>query len=308
MGLFSKWIESLAYEYEISTACTRYRSPRSSCTKCITSCHKQAISLKNSKPVLDKNKCVECGLCIAACPEQAVTGIFPKRTTVNNQLVIKDNHVPSVKELLILYKMGVRGMIYDDPSLIEGWKQSIQEANAKLEQLGEEPYQIFFGSIEKKEELYSRRELFSLWSNAGKSVVKQAVPAKWRFNQESFDLPKFYTDFQFAKVTVDVEKCTLCGACQKLCYKHCIEIDGENFTISSQSCSACQLCADICPEQAIMVEEQIFKVEGTKLLVFKKFCNICQENFHTLQENDETCFVCSKSNHSLKNIRNLLKN
>lgn len=292
MGILSKWVESLDYEYEILTSCTRYRSPRSTCTKCIASCNQQAISFDHSKPVLDNEKCVECGHCIAACPEQAVTGIFPKRTFFQNQLVITDHSIASVKELLVYYQKGIRGIICQDPSLIEVWKHPINEANKKLELLGEEPYLVHFKSVESKEELYSRRELFSLWKKEGKSVLKQVTPAKWRFNQKNFDLTQYFRDFQFTSISLDTEKCTLCKACQNLCNKHCFEIGKEDFSISPQSCSGCHLCADICPEKAIVVEEQISEKEETKLPILEKICKSCKKTFHTLREHDEKCVAC----------------
>ncbi len=292
MGLLSNWVESLDYEYEISTSCTRYRSPRSACTKCIISCNKQAISLVNSKPVLEKEKCVECGNCIAACPEQAITGIYPIRTIFQNQLFITNNNILSVKELLVFYQKGVRGIICENPSMMEEWMQPIFDANTKLELLGEEPFHTNFSSIEIKEELYSRREIFSFWKKEGGSVLKQVTPAKWRFNQKNFDLTQYYKDYQFTKITVDSEKCTLCTACQNLCNKNCFEIGEDYFSISAQKCSACNLCADTCPEQAIVVEEQISKKEETKLPILKKVCIECRNNFNTLSEHEEKCVGC----------------
>ena len=51
MALLSKWVESLDYEYEILSSCTRHRSHHSTCTKCVETCEKQAISINNGKPL-----------------------------------------------------------------------------------------------------------------------------------------------------------------------------------------------------------------------------------------------------------------
>ena len=40
MALLSKWVESLDYEYEILSSCTRHRSHHSTCTKCVETCEK----------------------------------------------------------------------------------------------------------------------------------------------------------------------------------------------------------------------------------------------------------------------------
>ena len=88
MGLLGKWVESLDYEFEILTSCTRHQSPRSTCEKCIDVCEEKAITLVNNKPVIAREKCTECGNCIVRLLAQAISGIFPKRTVINNQLLL----------------------------------------------------------------------------------------------------------------------------------------------------------------------------------------------------------------------------
>lgn len=40
--------------------------------KCQESCPKDAITIINNKPIIDKSKCVECGRCVKACPYNAI--------------------------------------------------------------------------------------------------------------------------------------------------------------------------------------------------------------------------------------------
>ena len=68
MALFSKWVESLDYEYEILSSCTRHKSHHSNSAKCVGACEQSAISITNGKPVIDVHECVQCGECMAACP------------------------------------------------------------------------------------------------------------------------------------------------------------------------------------------------------------------------------------------------
>ncbi|MCL6572599.1 MAG: 4Fe-4S binding protein [Bacillus sp. (in: Bacteria)] len=294
MGLLGKWVESLDYQYEIGESCTRYRSPHSTCQKCVSSCHENAISLVNAKPVIEKNKCIECGNCIASCPEQAVIGIFPKRTIFQNQLVVTNDFLPTVEELLVLYKKGIKSIIYEEPSLIGQWEVAVHEADFVLAQLGEEPFSISLKAIEKQEKLYSRRDLFSLWQKESKSVVKHITPAKWHFNQDSFDVAKYFKDFQFTTITVDIQTCTLCKACQQLCQRDCFEITNEGFFISTKTCSSCQLCVDICPEQSITMMELISPINVTKHQVYKKQCSVCKKTYESLRESDVKCVMCTK--------------
>lgn len=292
MGLLSKWVESLDYEYEILPSCTRHISPHSKCTNCVETCDKKAISMLKGKPIINHKKCVECGKCISACPVQAVAGIYPRRTIIQNQLVINSKNIPTAKELLILYKKGIKSIVVETPQLIKFCKQSIDEANLILSQLDEPSFSFSIKSIEK-EEYISRKELFSLWKEEGKSFLVQIVPAKMRFNQDALDMQKYYKDYQFTKISIEIEKCTLCRACQKLCNKKCFDIKDDNFFISPQGCSSCQLCADACPEKAVVVENHISKKQKIKIPIYKKVCNTCHKSFTTLIEHDDKCIMCS---------------
>lgn len=294
MGLLSRWFESLDYEYNILSTCTRHKSPHSTCKKCLDVCKEEAITLVKQKPVITREKCVECGNCIVACPVQAVAGIFPNRKVIHNKLIVTPGHKPTVKELLMLYKKGVKGLISEDPSKLESWHQAINEANSILHKLDEEPLIITNEAFEKREELYSRRELLSLWKKDGTSLIKQVTPAAWRFNHKDLDVTKYYPGYQFAKIFVKIEKCTLCKACEALCEKKCFSITESSLSIVAQACSSCQLCVDICPEKAIQFKEEISEVKDIQYPIYKKQCSVCKQPFETLREHEEQCVYCTK--------------
>jgi ferredoxin len=295
MGLLGKWVESLDYEYEILSSCTRHQSPLSTCEKCLSACQENAITLVNNRPVIAKEKCVECGDCISTCPVQAVAGIFPQRTVLQNELLITSEPTLTVKELLVLNKQGIKGIICEDSIISKSWKQTIDEANSLLHQLGEEPFTISIKALEQTEECYSRRELFSLWKKESQSLMKQATPAKWRFNHGQLDLPKYYPDYQFTNISVNLDTCTLCKACEILCEKKCLTITETSFSLAVQTCSSCQLCTDICPEKAITIEGQIKNVHDIHYPIYKKQCSVCHEPYNTLREHDEKCVRCTKT-------------
>lgn len=294
MGLLSKWVESLDYEFEILATCTRHQSPRSTCKKCSDSCEEEAVTFVKNKPVISREKCTECGNCISVCPVQAVAGIFPKRTVVDNKLLVDSEQTPTAKELLVLHKKGVEGLISEDTATIELWKPVIDKANAMLQRMDKEPFTITIRKLAAAEEMYSRRELLSLWKKEGKSIMKQVAPAKWRFNHQQLDLSKYYPEYQFTFISIDPNKCILCKACEFLCEKKCLHIGEEGFSVTAQSCSACQLCVDVCAEKAITIEEQISTAQEIHYPLYKKTCRVCHQSFDTLREHDEKCVMCSK--------------
>lgn len=295
MALLSKWVESLDYEYEILPSCTRYKSHHSTCAKCVDACEIHAISITNGKPVIDGDKCLQCGDCMGACPVQAVAGILPTRNIKQNRLMISDRHFPTATELLILHKKGIKTIVFEDESFLQESKQRIEQVKQMLMDLEESPFSILIHSVED-EEICSRREFFSLWKKESKSLVRQMSPAKWRFNHQALNLRQYYTDFQFTSITIDPEKCTLCAVCERICEQKCFDSQNGSFSLSMHGCTSCGLCADICPEKAIRMDEEISKMKETRFLIYEKECMACHHSFQTVRENDETCTACTKLN------------
>lgn len=294
MGILNRWIESLDYEFYVLDSCSRHQSPHSTCSKCINSCSADAVTLVSGKPIINHEKCTECGDCIAECPAQAIEGFLPKRMIHQNQLIVTDEHSPSIRELLVLYKKGVKALIYEQEIVNTDWKQAVSEANDRLKQLNEPPFSIQRKKGEIKEEKYTRREVFSIWKKEAQSTMRLIAPAKWRFNHRELDLSIFYPNDQFMTITLDTSKCTACKACQMLCKRNCLHITATDFTLSAQRCTGCLLCQDICPEKAITVEEKIQTSAEIAHSLYTKECNTCKSKYKTLSINDEKCVMCKK--------------
>lgn len=294
-NLLGRWLESLDYEYHISPDCSRHQSPRSSCTACIDQCPVDAITLVDGKPVIYNEDCIECGDCVANCPIQAVEGFLPKRTIKNDQFIIDGNRIPTIKELLVYYKKGITTIVCEQENIHPDWEKTIQEANQMLEDLGEPPFQVAYEQDSSNDDKkISRRELFFIWERGLKNIGKQMAPAKWRFNHESLDLLTHYPDHQFVDISLDLEQCTLCKACQVLCKNNCLEVNEDHFSISPQQCTNCSLCQDICPEGAISIKEMITPTSPVDYQVFNNVCSSCEETFTALDEDKDLCLFCTK--------------
>lgn len=295
MNILHHWLESLDYDYQILPSCTHYQSPRSSCRECVDCCPEQAIIFKDKKPFINTENCTQCSDCVVACPVQAVEGLLPKRTVINKKLIASDKEVISLKELLVYYKKGVTTLVFENKSPTDEWKQTIENVNHTLAELGETPFTIQHGKVmEETENTMTRRELFFSWKKDVKNIAKEMAPAKWRFNQKSLDLTKCYPEHQFIDFSLNTSKCTLCKACEILCPKECIQLTDTNFTVSPEQCSNCSLCEDICPEQAISITSKISPVTPINHLLQEIECSSCEEDFRTLNEDDHMCFACQK--------------
>jgi NAD-dependent dihydropyrimidine dehydrogenase PreA subunit len=57
-------------------------------------------------------------------------------------------------------------------------------------------------------------------------------------------------------ISIDEQKCTVCGECTKICPVEIYKQEGERIVVgNSDECSGCQSCISVCEPQAINVSE-----------------------------------------------------
>lgn len=292
MGIIGRWVESLDYEFEIlKERCVRHKSPLSGCEKCAKACGEEAIVFSDGKPTIDAGRCTDCGDCIPACPIEAIAGILPSKNFDRNKLVA-EGKPPTVKELLAYRAKRITEIAAGPSGCDPGWHASVSAADVVLTGLGMEPFRI--DAKEETDHFCSRRELFSLWKDEGRTLAKQLAPAKWRFNHSQLNLAELYPGNQFYSVEVDFNACTLCKACAVLCPRKCFTIDSASFNINSQACSGCGLCVDVCMEGAVGVIEEPGVAKNSQVPVYQSTCIDCKTTFLSLSSDLEKCPVCSK--------------
>jgi len=88
------------------------------------------------------------------------------------------------------------------------------------------------------------------------TVLKNLVsrPVTTKYPNVPADIPKGNR----GRLDWDMEKCILCGLCQKRCPPLAVTMDKSAGTISLQvhRCISCGVCADICPKSAITVAQE----------------------------------------------------
>jgi len=58
-----------------------------------------------------------------------------------------------------------------------------------------------------------------------------------------------------AKVIIDKDKCTGCGACANICPMDVFEIkDGKSTAVNENDCISCRACEVQCPADAITIK------------------------------------------------------
>lgn len=87
--------------------------------------------------------------------------------------------------------------------------------------------------------------------------------AKWQ--------PVSQCTYKYAsEVTVNRERCDLCGKCVEACLRHVLELDGEVKVAEPEKCNLCGECKKVCPRDAVRAEQLkdsfIFSVESSGAL------------------------------------------
>jgi ferredoxin len=288
MSLLINWLESLSIDLKITERCSRNISPKSSCVLCVSHCYSQALSFDNNKVIVDLKKCNACGDCTVVCPVVAVEGTIPKRSIVNGMFAYSTDYCPTVKELLIYRKKGVKVISIPEKCQDERWVQVITEVNDLIIQLGMEPFAL----DHTEEQRVSRRELLLSVKKKGRDLAKDLTPASWRMGADTWSLPVNFPEDQFYQVELDTETCTICQACFDLCPQKVFAIHDSQLMIDQQKCTNCTLCTDICPEKAIQVNEDIAKKITKQYTLVTRKCFRCASSFYSFHET-EHCHVCA---------------
>lgn len=294
MSLITNWIESLSYELEISAACTRKISPRSSCTVCIEECPVDSISLKDGEISINDEICTDCGVCVTVCPVQAIKGQSPVRKIVQNYLLLQDDStLPTMTELLYYHKKGIR--FIHKPLINADIKKRIDNVNEALAILQAEPLSLVDQielSPEEQPRLTRRNFFAKLTMDSKKAVLSSVTPIKWRFNESNFKTSNLYNDWSFYEVRINRENCTLCEACFTVCPEDVFTLEEETLKLKDHKCIGCSLCSDICKENAIQINQHIHRSEDTSFPVHQTICTKCKSSFHSWIASEE-CPICS---------------
>lgn len=67
--------------------------------------------------------------------------------------------------------------------------------------------------------------------------------------------PAVYPERSRGHVEIDIEKCVLCGLCQRYCPAGCITVDrkGSKWSINRFDCIQCGYCTEVCGKVAINI-------------------------------------------------------
>jgi len=232
----------------------------------------QKLLQTTNKLVLDVKECAGCGICVEACPEEAITfGLVgaARRGAIDEPAVNVDEEKCSYCGVCVcLCPFSALSLRVDGEERLpivekEGFPQ--YDRTAKIDD--EKCVKCTICSDVCPEDAIDRDVPEFEGSSEAGAARQGALKSSTTF-------------------TVDKEKCNLCGICAVVCKDIEIQrqtptgastkLEGDVNRISEKDCDACSVCVDLCPEKAITVERTVEsnKLEG-KVEIMPEDCITC---------------------------------
>jgi ferredoxin len=315
--------------------CVHALSPVASCQLCVEACPTNAWILTDESLGLREDLCDGCGLCAAACPEEAIESILPQvlhaiakpdlalaaceRGDVGKGAgVLPCLHALGLGDLVRLYNTGVRRLVLSrgdcetcPRSHTGALPQALGRVNELLADRALPPLiTTELPAAEWRAEAISarqpnRRALFSAFR---KFAVSAAVVADNADPAVAVHLPE-WTNSRLVPVgpVIDGARCEACDACRRICPHQVITLlsataDGPAYEINALRCTGCGLCVDICEVDAVTLTEW-HRNRIARLALDELRCDSCGNPYHGLRKSGadrSLCRICSRSNHYTK--------
>ncbi|WP_253701477.1 4Fe-4S dicluster domain-containing protein [Bacillus sp. FJAT-27445] len=290
--MLTNWLESLASEIETTTSCLHAQSPKSSCSRCVSACPENAITIAEAGVKIDHALCTKCAECIPVCPVQAIHGRSPERKVIKDLLLVDEGIFPGVEELLYFYKKGAKRLFFG--LNCEDMPDSLNMANCILGDLGLTPFTVVAALPEKEYGTeYSRRDFFNkALLESRKLAAKTLSPAKWRFNHHEFDMAGMFPEFALYEADLERNKCTLCEGCFKMCKQQVYTIHDGVLEINHGNCNGCGLCVDLCDVEAVQINLKAHLVLREEVTLSQNLCGDCGTAYFTWEQSDTAVSAC----------------
>jgi len=272
-------------------SCLRKRLPRHDCDACVAVCPVQAITATASTPTINELDCLQCGRCLFVCPTDALQNIRPetRRFTASTLVAPFSTLEPSVEELLMWHQQhGIRG-VEMELEAFPGWVRAVAALNIRLRELNAPVWQIL--PPQQKAINTARRHFIKA---SERDVQSATVSIGRRARRQAFSALSEY------QLSLDRAKCTVCGACTRVCRERALNLGEGALTFSSSSCTGCNSCAVVCPVDAVRIDKVVCENRVMRFAWCQKTCGCCQREFYTFNPEVDRCAICQRHQYGMR--------
>ncbi len=305
-----------------------------SCTGCGRACPEGAITFGSDEIILDSARCDGCGLCVPACPQQAISGAEKPAPIGKTDLfaacqrvaahgapgVMRCLHAIGVEDLMAAWLKGVRRMRLSRGACEKcacgsrpRLEDAVRDANAILASRDLECIRLSLldpGDWRAERENARRREgvdggrrrfLGFHLRKAVEDVVLGAAETETTQGLPALaSLPATATALFPCVPVIDERRCTACDACIRVCPTGALALVEESghpaYALLPSRCNGCAMCIDVCEDEAIGID-RMRTARAVTLPLRPCRCRACGASYHASPAEPETalCRICRKT-------------
>lgn len=175
-----------------------------------------------------------------------------------------------------------------DPVRFPGWAVTLAALNLQLRKAGQTPWQLAAPS-ERPPQRERRRWLRLDEESATLTVTpgSRARRSLWRETSEYV-------------IALSVEKCTLCGACGRICSAGAIHFAKSEVRLNPTDCTGCRGCEAVCPVGAVAITKGEVNTH-TQLAFCETDCPVCkQPQLSWPGKEGQPCPLCQRHQYGMR--------
>lgn len=315
--------------------CVHSLCEQARCRACVTACPTGAWSLDDDQLGIDPDRCDGCGLCVAACPQQALD--LPLQPLLINlagrraMLLACDRigaaerldgivpcvHAISLRRLTRYTSERVSAVIYstgDCTACPRGGAKPLEQHLRRANRILNSRHlpHLSFTRLAPRDWLElrarhatvstgRRRFLVDGLSRLAQSEREPTDPDRAHPQTATTALDAPGTGLAEWRPHLDPQRCDGCGACFRLCPTDALRHDrtANLFHVTPDACTGCGLCGDVCERDAITTTA-LGAAKPYSIALEPRRCRACGVTFPVIEaakDDQQLCPICREVNH-----------